>query len=81
MTRKDFELIAKVLKADRDQIHYDATHQTVEPLWSQPEERARVAAELRINASMAVRMADALNDTNPNFDRHRFLVAAGVAAA
>lgn len=57
MTRKDFELIAKVLKGSENRIIDD------------------LALE-----GLAETFADYLTDTNPNFDRARFLTACGVSA-
>lgn len=51
MTRKDFELIASVLRESQ------AWNETI------------------------LNMADALADTNPRFDRERFLVASGIEDA
>lgn len=64
MTRKDYVLIAGVLKAGRDYASaFAAPH-------------ARVAHY----DELATRMADALASTNPRLDRERFLSACGVAA-
>lgn len=56
MTRKDFELIAKVLKQSENEIIDD------------------LALE-----GLAETFADYLIETNPAFDRARFLKACGVA--
>ena len=55
MTRKDFELIAKAIRDQRDQPVPD-------PL-----------------DALAYRLASALFNTNPRFDRERFLKACGGA--
>lgn len=56
MTRKDFELIAKVLRESKS-INAAA--------WS-----------ASVRAVLAVEFADALAETNPAFDRSRFIEAA-----
>lgn len=62
MTRKDFVLIAAVLKDERSRIAAkDAS----------PERDA----QLRAIDNVAIDMSAALKTTNPNFDRGRFLLA------
>ena len=56
MTRKDFELIAGVIKAQREKMHNET--ETVD--------------------EVALAMAEALEDTNPRFNRETFLTACGV---
>jgi hypothetical protein len=65
-TRRHFELIARVLADHRDHIIRD---------YREPIEEA---AALDAVAAMGRRFADTLALTNPNFDRDRFLEAAGV---
>jgi hypothetical protein len=62
MTRKDFQLIADVLRYDMDHAEL------------YPDAAIRKAG----CADRAKRMARALSTTNPNFDRDRFLTACGV---
>lgn len=62
MTKKDFELIARV---------FAATHGAGSPLKTR-------AIQPQLNTArddLALRMADALATTNPAFDRARFLAA------
>jgi hypothetical protein len=56
MTRKDFELIAGVIKTQREKMHNET--ETVD--------------------EVALAMAEALEDTNPRFNRETFLTACGV---
>jgi hypothetical protein len=56
MTRKDYELIAGVIKAQRGKMHNET--ETVD--------------------EVALAMAEALEDTNPRFNRETFLTACGV---
>ena len=63
MSKKDFELIAKVL---RDELGYTReTDDTVE----------RETTE-RVIRNLAARFASNLTNTNPRFDRERFIGAA-----
>ena len=65
MTRKDFELIAKVLKEARDSSMYHVPNGSESPFIH------------GINNAAYV-LANALATTNPRFDRARFLAACGV---
>ena len=56
MTRKDYELIAGVIKAQRGKMHNET--ETVD--------------------EVAQAMCEALEDTNPRFNRETFLAACGV---
>ena len=67
MSKKDFELIARVLKRCRADSEYHTA-------LSGPQRRAAVASI--DNAS--IDFADELAATNPRFDRERFLRACGV---
>lgn len=62
MTKKDFELIAAVLKAARINYHYREVMDIL------TEHHNRMCTEI----------ADALATTHPRFDRARFLAACGV---
>lgn len=62
MTRKDFELIAAAIRDSRPHA-YGAPHERVETV-----QFDRTATEVAI----------ALSETNPRFDRGRFLAACGV---
>jgi hypothetical protein len=71
MTRKDFEKIAEALRMTLDTTMEDAERSNAEPVQT----IARRAAILR----SALFVADALEESNPRFDRARFLVACGWA--
>lgn len=62
MTRKDFVLIANVLKDERGRVAAED---------ASPERDA----QLRAIDNVAIDMSAVLNTTNPNFDRGRFLLA------
>lgn len=67
MTKKDFELIARVLKRCRADSEYHAA-------LSGPQRRAAVASI----DNVAIDFADELAATNPRFKRDVFLRACGV---
>ncbi len=64
MTRKDFELIARVLYQERTVYGLD--------------NRLTADALNEVADVFAQRFADALSDTNERFSRSRFLAACGV---
>lgn len=73
MTKKDFELIARVIRADAAHTRDDGTLETdykSMPAWMR-------GAYDQWN-TLALNMADALATTNPRFDRARFLQACGI---
>jgi hypothetical protein len=72
MTRKDFELIAAVLRADAS--HLARTERTSYRSMSDWEKGAYDQWHTTVLA-----MADALATTNPAFNRDRFLTACGVS--
>lgn len=65
MTRKDYVLIAEVLKGSRPAPYTDLENLTSRNMWS-------------IWRTTSRNMADALASDNPRFDRARFLEACGV---
>ena len=64
MTRKDYELIAKALKLARDNL-------------TQGQDSTALVCVGICNVN-AIRVADALANENPRFDRERFLEACGI---
>jgi hypothetical protein len=65
MTRQDFVLIAATIRNTREEYSAERVGIAAEPI-----------ATATLNA-LAANMARALDTTNPNFDRQRFLVACG----
>jgi hypothetical protein len=70
MTRKDFDLIAAVLFAERPSFHKAGEYHD----WSSVMD----AGEYHRWSSVVVAMADRLVYTNPRFDRKKFLTACGM---
>jgi hypothetical protein len=69
MTKKDFELIAAALLAEKMRVIDSRTY----------DEGERADREMQCDAS-ANALADALATTNPRFDRAKFLTACGVVS-
>lgn len=72
MTRKDYELIAKVFKNIRDEFYRDMTDANDAHGW---DKNLFAGVGVRI---LAESLAGELEQENPRFDRSRFLNACGV---
>ena len=70
MTRKDYELIAKALRATRDRVDSE----------NDGKEGAHRDQQLRGVRRAAAHLATALESDNPRFDVQRFLTACGYGA-
>lgn len=73
MTRKDYELIAKVFKEIRNEFYRDMTDADTAHGW---DKNLFAGVGVRI---LAENLAKELEQDNPRFDRQRFLDACGVA--
>lgn len=73
MTKKDYELIASVLKARKVTIDRQANHPKLEGFTSEFLKGADFTLE-----HLAVELAERLGELNPLFNTQRFLKACGV---